>query len=245
MTALLITGGSRGIGAACCRLAAQAGWRVGVNYAARADAAEAVVAEIEAAGGQAIALPGDVADAGDVRAMYDRLEAAFGPVAGVISNAGILGPMARLTEIGPERWARIQAVNATGTYLVAREAVRRMIDAGTRGSIVIMSSMAAPLGAPGEFIDYAASKGAVESLTIGLAKEVAASGIRVNAIRPGLIETDIQGDTGDALRAQRLAATVPMGRAGRAEEVAEAAIWLLSEKASYVTGALLPVSGGR
>ena len=245
MTALLVTGGSRGIGAACCRLAAAAGWRVGVNYAARADAAEVVVDEIDAAGGKAIALPGDVAAEGDVTAMYDRLEATFGAVTGVISNAGILGPKARLTEIGPERWAHIQSVNATGTYLVAREAVRRMIEAGTRGSIVTMSSMAAPLGAPSEFIDYAASKGAVESLTIGLAKEVAASGIRVNAIRPGLIETDIQGHTGDAARAQRLAATVPIGRAGRAEEVAEAAIWLLSEKASYVTGALLPVSGGR
>jgi len=245
MKALLVTGGSRGIGAATCRLAAQDGWAVGVNYTANAAAAAAVVAEIAAAGGQAMPLAGDVAREADVVAMYDRLEAAFGPVRGVVNNAGILAEATTLDRIPLERWQAIMAVNATGAYLVAREALRRMIAGGQGGAVVNMSSMAAPLGAAGEFVDYAASKGAVESLTIGMMKEAAPHGIRVNAIRPGLIDTEMQAASGDPDRAGRLAGGVPMGRAGRAEEVAEAVVWLLSDKASYVAGAILPVTGGR
>lgn len=242
---LIVTGGARGIGAACARLAAQRGWSVVVNYNASSEAAEAVVAGIAAAGGTAVAIKGDVAKEADVVALFDAAEAAFGPVRGLINNAGILDRAATLAEIGLARWERTLSVNATGSFLAAREAVRRMLRHALGGAIVNMSSMAAPLGAANEFVDYAASKGAVESMTIGLSKEVAAFGIRVNAIRPGLIDTDMQRASGEADRLIRLMATVPMGRAGRADEVAEAAIWLLSDAASYVTGAILPVSGGR
>ena len=243
MKTLLVTGGSRGIGAACCLGAAREGWAVGVNYRGNRAAADRVVARIAGAGGQALALAGDVAV--DVDTMLDRLEAAFGPITGLVNNAGILDKATPLTEISLERWQRIQDVNATGAFLVLQKTADRMIRAGVGGAIVNMSSMAAPLGAAGEFVDYAASKGAVESLTIGAARELGPHGIRVNAIRPGLIATDIQADTGDANRAERLAGTVPLGRAGTAEEVAEAAVWLLSDRASYVAGAILPVSGGR
>lgn len=242
---LIVTGGARGIGAACARLAAQSGWSVAVNYNASAEAAQAVVADILAAGGNAIAIKGDVAKEADVVALFDTAEAALGPVRGLINNAGILDLAETLAEIGLARWERTLSVNATGSFLAAREAVRRMLRHARGGAIVNLSSMAAPLGAANEFVDYAASKGAVESMTIGLSKEVAAYGIRVNAIRPGLIDTDMQRASGEADRLMRLMATVPMGRAGRADEVAEAAIWLLSDAASYVTGAILPVSGGR
>ncbi len=245
MKALLVTGGSRGIGAACCRLAARDGWAVGVNYTAHAEAADAVVREIAAAGGRAVALRGDVAREADVTSMFDGLEAAFGPVRGVVNNAGILAEATTLDQIALARWQRIFDVNATGAFLVAREALRRMIAGGEGGAVVNMSSMAAPLGAAGEFVDYAASKGAVESLTIGMMKEAAPHGIRVNAIRPGLIDTEMQAASGDPDRANRLAGGVPLGRAGRAEEVAEAVVWLLSDRASYVVGAILPVTGGR
>jgi NAD(P)-dependent dehydrogenase (short-subunit alcohol dehydrogenase family) len=238
---VLITGASRGIGAACARLAARDGWAVGVNYNASAAAANAVVAAIEAAGGRAVAIAGNVASESDVTAMFDSCEAALGPVTGVINNAGILDQPATFERIELDRWLRTMTVNATGAFLVAREAVRRMQAAGRGGSIVNMSSMAAPLGAANEFVDYAASKGAVESMTLGLAREVAANGIRVNAIRPGLIDTDMQA----ADRISRLVGSVPMRRVGTADEVAEAALWLLGDKASYVTGAILPVSGGR
>ncbi len=242
---LVVTGGSRGIGAACARLAARKGWSVAVNYSISSDAAEALVADIVFAGGQAMAIKGDVALEADVVALFDLAEAALGPVRGLINNAGILSRAATLSEIDLPRWERTLSVNATGSFLVAREAVRRMLRHGHGGAIVNMSSMAAPLGAANEFIDYAASKGAVESMTIGLSKEVATAGIRVNAIRPGLIDTDLQRASGEVDRLQRLMTSVPMGRAGRAEEVAEAAIWLLSDAASYVTGAILPVTGGR
>ena len=242
---LIVTGGARGIGAACAQLAAQSGWSVVVNYNASSEAAETVVAGIAAAGGNAVAIKGDVAKEADVLALFDAAEAAFGPVRGLINNAGILDRAATLAEIGLPRWERTLSVNATGSFLSAREAVRRMLRHSQGGAIVNMSSMAAPLGAANEFVDYAASKGAVESMTIGLSKEVAAFGIRVNAIRPGLIDTEMQRASGEADRLTRLMATVPMGRAGRADEVAEAAIWLLSDAASYVTGAILPVSGGR
>lgn len=239
---VLITGGARGIGAACAMVAAREGWSVGVNYTASADAARKVVDDIRLMGGQAVAIRGDVARETDVAAMFDACEEALGPVTGLVNNAGILDRTCEFAEISLERWNAILAVNATGSFLVAREAVRRM---RTGGAIVNMSSMAAPLGAAHEFVDYAASKGAVESMTIGLAKEVAGRGVRVNAIRPGLIETEMQAASGDPHRATRLAGTVPMGRVGHASEVAEAAIWLLSDKASYITGAILPVSGGR
>lgn len=246
MTGLLIvTGGARGIGAACARLAAQSGWSVVVNYNASSDAAEEVVASISAAGGNAVAVKGDVAREADVVALFDAAEAAFGPLRGLINNAGILDRAASLADIGLSRWERTLSVNATGSFLAAREAVRRMLRHAQGGAIVNMSSMAAPLGAANEFVDYAASKGAVESMTIGLSREVAAYGIRVNAIRPGLIDTDMQKASGEPDRLSRLLATVPMGRAGRADEVAAAAIWLLSDAASYVTGAILPVTGGR
>jgi len=242
---LVVTGGSRGIGAACARRAAQDGWHVVVNYNASPTAAEAVVSEIRASGGKALALQGDVALEAEVLALFDAAEAAFGPIGGLINNAGILDRASPLAEIELARWQRIFAVNTTGSFLAAREAVRRMLRAGHGGAIVNLSSMAAQLGAPQEGIDYAASKGAIESMTIGLAREVAAQGIRVNAIRPGLIDTEMQLSTGVPDRVGRFLSSIPMGRVGTAAEVAEAAVWLLSGSASYVTGAILPVSGGR
>ena len=242
---LVVTGGSRGIGAACARRAAAAGWRVMVNYRADAQAAAQVVADIAAIGGQAVAVSADVAVGNDVVALFDAAEVAFGPVTGLINNAGIVQLASSLADMSLARWQQTFDTTATGSFLIAREAIRRMLAQGQGGAIVNMSSMAAALGAPHEFIDYAASKGAVEAMTIGLSREVAGKGIRVNAIRPGLIDTDMQRGSGEADRLGRLIGTVPMGRIGRATEVAEAAIWLLSDAASYVTGAILPVSGGR
>ncbi len=237
---LIVTGASRGIGAACAIRAARDGWDVVVNYARDRDSAESVVASITAASGRALAVGADVATEAEVRTLFDKAEAAFGPVRGVIANAGIIGAKSAFAEIDLDRWGRVLATNTTGSFLTLREAVRRM----ENGSIVAMSSMAAPLGGAGEVVDYAASKGAVESMVLGLAGEVAAQGLRISAIRPGLIDTEMQAAI-DPARLARLAATVPMGRAGTAAEVAEAAVWLLSDAASYVTGAILPVSGGR
>lgn len=242
---VIVTGGSRGIGAASARRAARDGWQVCVNYNASAEAAATVVAGIRDAGGEAVAIKADVSREDEVRHLFDAAEAAFGPVTGLVNNAGIIGMKSRFQDITLDRWQGMQAINATGSFLVAREAVRRMSAAGLGGAIVNLSSMAAPLGAAGEFVDYAASKGAVESMTIGLSREVAPLGIRVNAIRPGLIDTELQTSTGEADRVGRLLGTVPMGRVGTADEVAEAVVWLLSDAASYVTGAILPVSGGR
>ncbi|MBC7477206.1 MAG: SDR family oxidoreductase [Pseudorhodobacter sp.] len=234
---LVITGGSRGIGAACARRAVRDGWQVVVNYNRDAAAAETVVAGIRALGGVAVAVRADVAVEADIVALFDAAEG-LGPVCGLINNAGIIQLAGPLADMTLDRWQQTLLVNATGSFLAAREAVRRM---GRGGAIVNMSSMAAPLGAAHEFVDYAASKGAVESMTIGLAREVAGLGIRVNAVRPGLIDTEMQQGN----RLERLVGTVPMGRVGRAEEVAEAVVWLLSDGASYITGAILPVSGGR
>ncbi len=244
---LLVTGGSRGIGAACARLGAQAGWSVCISYRSSAPAAIAVVQAIERAGGRALAVESDVSSERDVTDLFDRAQSAFGQVTGLVNNAGVLAPASRLADIELDRWNATIATNLTGTFLCAREAVRRMARSagGSGGAIVNVSSMAAVLGAPHEFIDYAASKGAVDALTIGLAKEVAADGIRVNGVRPGLIDTEIHAASGDASRAARLAPTVPMQRVGTADEVARSILWLLSEQASYCTGVTINVSGGR
>jgi NAD(P)-dependent dehydrogenase (short-subunit alcohol dehydrogenase family) len=244
---LLVTGGSRGIGAATCYAAARDGWRVVVHYRSAADAAEAVAAGIRAGGGEAEAIGGDVASEPDVKAIFTYCKRRYGRLDGLVNNAGILPQIGRLADFDLARWNRTFAVNATGTFLCCREAVRMMSPqyGGQGGAIVNLSSMAAVLGAPNEFIDYGASKGAVESLTTGLARELGPDGIRVNAVRPGLISTDIHKSSGDAARVERLAGGVPLGRPGTPEETAAAIIWLLSEAASYVTGSVIAVSGGR
>jgi len=247
MDSVLITGGSRGIGRATALLAAGRGWSVAVNYVGNATAAETVVARIAATGRKAVALQGDVAVEADVIAMFEAAERAMGPLAGVVINAGIVAASRPLVDIEADRIRRIFEVNTLGAYLCAREAARRMARSrgGRGGSIVIVSSMAARLGAPFEYVDYAGSKAAVDALTVGLAKELGAEGVRVNAVRPGLIETEIHASGGQPDRAKRLGASSPLGRPGRAEEVAEAILWLLSDASSYVTGSFIDVSGGR
>ncbi len=244
---VLITGGSRGIGAAIARLAGARGWSVSVNYVSDASAAGETVAAVKAAGGNALAIKGDASVEADVQAMWDAAEAAFGPITGFVNNAGVVAPASKVADMSLERMERLFRINITGAFLGAREAARRMSRAsgGQGGSIVNMSSIAAKLGAPGEYVDYAATKGAMDAMTIGLAKELAAEGVRVNGIRPGLILTDIHASGGEPGRAKRLGVTTPMGRPGGATEVAEAAIWLLSDAASYVTGTTMEVSGGR
>jgi NAD(P)-dependent dehydrogenase (short-subunit alcohol dehydrogenase family) len=244
---ILVTGGSRGIGRAVAVQAGARGWSVGVNYLGNAAAAAQTVAAVEKAGGRALAIRGDCASEADVIAMFDAVTAAFGPLGGVASNAGIVAAGAKLADMDADRLGRMFEVNVLGAFLVAREAARRMGKSrgGQGGSLVTTSSVASRLGSPGEFVDYAASKGAVDTMTIGLAKELAADGIRVNAVRPGLIDTEIHASSGAPDRAFRLAPLVPMERPGTADEVAEAIIWLLSDASSYVTGALLDVSGGR
>ena len=244
---LVITGGGRGIGAATARLAAERGWAVCVNYRRERAAAEAVAADIARAGGGAIALAADVASEPDVVRLFDEAERALGPLAGLVNNAGILERQARVEDMDAARLERIFAVNVIGAFLCAREAVRRMSTrrGGTGGAIVNVSSLASRLGSPNEYVDYAASKGALDTLTVGLAKEVAAEGIRVNAVRPGLIYTDIHAAGGEPGRVDRLKDAVPMKRGGRAEEVARAILWLLSDEASYSSGTFIDVSGGR
>ncbi len=244
---LVVTGGGRGIGAAVARLAARHGYAVTFSYAGDDAAARATAAAIAEAGGQAQAVRGDVAREEDVRALFEAAEARFGPLAGLVNNAGVIGPYGRLDEAPVEGVRRLLDVNVLGAILCSQEAVRRMSTrhGGRGGSIVNVGSVAAVLGSPNEYIAYAASKGAVDSLTVGLSREVAREGIRVNAVRPGLIDTDIQNIPGVGSRLEMPALVPPMGRAGTADEVAESVLWLLSDAASYVTGALLNVAGGR
>ena len=241
-----MTGGSRGIGAATARAAAAAGWSVALTYRDDEAAAAAVVADVEVAGGTATAVRADVAVEDDVLAAFAAADA-LGPVTGLVANAGIVGARARVDEYTAERVRRMLEVNVLGTVLCCREAVRRMSTrhGGPGGSIVLVSSAASRLGSPGEYVDYAASKGAVDTLGVGLAREVAGEGVRVNVVRPGIVETEIHASGGQPDRVARIAPTVPMGRAGLAEEVAAAVLWLLGDAAGYCTGSLLDVSGGR
>lgn len=244
---LLVTGGSRGIGAATALLAARQGWAVAVNYATRADAADEVVARIRAGGGRALAVQADVADEAQVLAMYAQIDASLGRLTGLVNNAGVVDVSARIDEMDVARWRRMFDINVIGSMLCAREAVRRMSTrhGGSGGAIVNLSSAASRLGSPGQYVDYAAAKGAIDAFTIGLAKEVALEGIRVNAVRPGLIETEIHASGGLPDRVRDLSHQVPMQRGGTADEVAQAIVWLLSDAASYTTMSLLDVSGGR
>ncbi len=244
---LLVTGGSRGIGAATCLLAARQGWAVAVNYTANSLAADEVVRQIRADGGRAMTVQADVADEAQVLRMFEQVDAKFGRLTGLVNNAGVVDVTARVEDMSVARWKRMFDINVIGSLVCAREAVRRMSTrhGGSGGSIVNLSSAAARLGAPGQYVDYAAAKGAIDTFTIGLAKEVAAEGIRVNAVRPGLIETEIHASGGLPNRVKDLQHQVPMQRGGSAEEVAEAIVWLLGEGASYTTMSLIDVSGGR
>ncbi len=244
---MLITGASRGIGAATALLAAERGFAVALNYRRERDAAQALVARITASGGEAHAFAADVADEDEVLRLFGDVHDAFGRLDVLVNNAGILERQMRLEEMDVARLQRVFAVNVTGTFLCCREAVKRMArrHGGRGGSIVNVSSMASRLGSPNEYIDYAAAKGAVDSLTIGLAKEVAADGIRVNAVRPGLIKTDIHASGGEPGRVERLQSAIPLGRGGEAEEVARAILFLASDESSYSTGGFIDVSGGR
>lgn len=244
---LLITGGGRGIGAATALLAAQRGYAVAVNYASNSLAADEVVRAIRAGGGTAIAVQADVGDEAQVMAMFEKVDARLGRLTALVNNAGVVDVTARVDQMSVERLERMFRVNVIGSFVCAREAVRRMSTkhGGAGGAIVNVSSGAARLGSPGQYVDYAASKGAIDTFTIGLAKEVADEGIRVNAVRPGLIDTEIHASGGLPHRAFDLAPSVPMKRTGTADEIAGAILWLLSAEASYTTMALLDVTGGR
>ena len=244
---LLVTGGSRGIGAATARLAASQGYAVAVNYVGNRRAADSVVNEIEHSGGTAIAVQADVSVDAEVGRMFEEVDRRLGVLTALVNNAGILEQQMRLDRMTAERLQRVFAVNITGSFLCAREAVRRMSTAhgGRGGAIVNVSSGASRLGSPGEYVDYAASKGAIDTLTIGLSREVAEEGIRVNAVRPGFIYTDIHASGGEPARVDRVKVFVPMKRGGHPDEVAHAILWLLSDEASYSTGTFIDVTGGK
>jgi NAD(P)-dependent dehydrogenase (short-subunit alcohol dehydrogenase family) len=244
---LMVTGGGRGIGAATARLAARRGYAVCVNYLRDRAAAEAVVRDIRAGGGQAVAVRGDVAVEADVVQLFQECDRALGPLTALVNNAGIVERQSRVEAMDAARLQRMFATNVVGAFLCAREAIRRMSTkhGGQGGAIVNVSSGAARLGSPGEYVDYAASKGAIDTMTLGLAKELAAEGIRVNCVRPGFVHTDIHASGGEPNRIERLRDSIPMKRGGDPEEVARAVLWLLSDEASYSTGAILDVTGGR
>jgi NAD(P)-dependent dehydrogenase (short-subunit alcohol dehydrogenase family) len=244
---IIITGGSRGIGAATARLAAERGYAVCVNYRKNRAAADALVSEIQAAGAKALAVGADVASDADVVRLFETVDARLGVLTALVNNAGILEKQTRVEDIDAARIDRVFATNVRGAFLCAREAVRRMstTHGGAGGAIVNLSSRAAQLGAPGEYVDYAASKAAIEALTIGLAREVAGEEIRVNGVRPGIIYSEIHADGGEPGRVDRLGPTLPMRRGGDAIEVARAILWLLSDEASYSTASFIDVAGGR
>ena len=239
---MLVTGGGRGIGAATARLAAERGYRVGVNYVRDRKSAEALASEISG-----VAIAGDVAVEADVVRMFQEVDGKLGRISVLVNNAGVVDRVARVDEMSAQRLQRMFAVNVFGSFYCAREAIRRMSKrhGGAGGSIVNLSSVAARIGSPGMYVDYAAAKGAIDTFTLGLAKEVGGEGIRVNAIRPGVILTEIHASGGEPGRAERIGASAPLARAGTADEIARAIVWLASEEASYVTGAILDVSGGR
>lgn len=244
---LLVTGGSRGIGAACALLGAKAGYRVAVNYVSNHDAAANIVAEIEATDGEAFAIKADVSDEADVLAMFEAVDQRWGQLDAFINNAGVVDVATRVDQMSAERLERMFRINLTGSFLCAREAVKRMSTkhGGNGGAIVNLSSVAAQIASPNQYVDYAAAKAGVDVMTKGLALEVAEEGIRVNAVRPGIIDTDIHASGGEPDRVARLRSVVPMKREGSPEEVAQTILWLLSDEASYVTGAVLDVTGGR
>jgi NAD(P)-dependent dehydrogenase (short-subunit alcohol dehydrogenase family) len=244
---LLITGGSRGIGAATALLAASRGYAVAVNYTANSLAADEVVRQIRAGGGKAITVQADVADEAQVLAMFEQVNAKLGRLTALVNNAGVVDTAQRIDEQSLARWRRMFEINVFGTLLCAREAVRRMSTrhGGSGGAIVNVSSVAATLGAANQYVDYAAAKGAIDVFTLGLAREVATEGVRVNAVRPGVIDTGIHASGGQPDRAQRLAPQIPMQRPGTAQEIANAIVWLLSDEASYATGSILDLTGGR
>ena len=244
---LIVTGGSRGIGAATARLAGTRGYAVCVNYHQNQAAADTVVRDIERAGGRAIAVAADVAREADVVRLFQTVDEQLGRVTALANNAGIVERQMRVEAIDAERLQRILATNVIGPFLCAREAIRRMSTrhGGAGGAIVNVSSIASRLGAPDEYVDYAASKGAIDTLTIGLAREVVSEGIRVNAVRPGIVDTDIHASGGEPDRVQRVTPSIPMKRAGQPEEIAHAILWLLSDEASYATGTIVDITGGR
>jgi NAD(P)-dependent dehydrogenase (short-subunit alcohol dehydrogenase family) len=244
---LVVTGGGRGIGAETVRLAATRGYSVAVNYRENRDAAEALVREIQKENRNAVAVQADISSEGDVVRLFEAVDRSLGPVTALVNNAGIVDRAIRVSDITAARIARMFAINVTGSFLCAREAVKRMSTrlGGSGGVIVNVSSIASRLGGAGEYVDYAAAKGAIDTFTIGLAKEVGPEGIRVNAVRPGIIRTEIHQSSGDPARVERIGRTAPLQRPGEALEVARAIVWLLSDEASYMTGALVDVTGGR